>query len=376
MCFIEEYEKMQVNAASEYDFARIQRKDVLMADLCIEKTEDGFTFTYDIKDLMDFEWLKKQDRKYKLKAIYNFAEIQRKCEEFLVLAEETNFRFDLNARTKILFRDIRKNDDNGNAFIEIYRAFAGALLCTEYSMKELLNGGLSILKCDNGKEKRHRLFTADSFLKKALEFETVEEIKNAALEEYRAIEKYEKENLRTISRRGKIIRNITTIVSAVLATICVSLFLYFYFAHYRIEKQVVLANEAFISKNYVDCIDELKDVGVDVMSTNTKYILSFSYAKTENLRQSEITGLTERLSLLTSTKELEYWIYLERGEYDNAYDRAMALSDDQLLIYAYMKELDYLNTNTDIPGEEKQTRIEELQNEIEKLGKKYGADKQ
>ena len=50
---------------------------------------------------------------------------------------------------------------------------------------------------------------------------------------------------------------------------------------------------------------------------------------------------------------------------------AMALSDDKLLVYAYMKEADILEGNTAMDGAEKQERLDTLEQEIEKLGAKY-----
>lgn len=41
------------------------------------------------------------------------------------------------------------------------------------------------------------------------------------------------------------------------------------------------------------------------------------------------------------------------------------------LIYAYMKEADDLENNTQIDGSEKKQRLDELEGQIEKLGDKY-----
>jgi len=54
-----------------------------------------------------------------------------------------------------------------------------------------------------------------------------------------------------------------------------------------------------------------------------------------------------------------------------AEDLAKALSDDQLLVYGYMKELNWLESDMSISGEEKQQRMSELQNSIKELGEKY-----
>ena len=137
------------------------------------------------------------------------------------------------------------------------------------------------------------------------------------------------------------------------------------------QKHVIEANEAYISNDYVACIDSLKDVGISSMDVSTKYILAVSYAKSENLKRDEIAGIISRLSLYSNEKELEYWISLGRGDMSTAEDLAKALSDDQLLVYGYMKELNWLESDMSISGEEKQQRMSELQNSIKELGEKY-----
>ena len=49
----------------------------------------------------------------------------------------------------------------------------------------------------------------------------------------------------------------------------------------------------------------------------------------------------------------------------------MALSDDKLLVYAYMKEADILEGDTAMDGGEKKDRLDMLEQEIGNLGEKY-----
>ena len=107
------------------------------------------------------------------------------------------------------------------------------------------------------------------------------------------------------------------------------------------------------------------------MDQNTKYILAVSYANSESFRKEEIQTIVSKLGPGSNEKELNYWIYLGRLDIERAEDIALALSDDKLLIYAYMKESDLLESNTDITGTEKKERLDKLEQEITRLGKKY-----
>lgn len=76
----------------------------------------------------------------------------------------------------------------------------------------------------------------------------------------------------------------------------------------------------------------------------------------------------------TNDRELEYWIHLGRMEVKEAENMAMQLSDDELLLYAYMKEKDQVESDTDLGGEEKESRLEEIQSKIDSLAEKYNTE--
>ena len=68
---------------------------------------------------------------------------------------------------------------------------------------------------------------------------------------------------------------------------------------------------------------------------------------------------------------MKYWIIIGKKKKKKAEEIALSLSDDTLLIYAYMKEADDLENNTKIDGSKKKQRLDELESQIEKLGDKY-----
>ena len=72
----------------------------------------------------------------------------------------------------------------------------------------------------------------------------------------------------------------------------------------------------------------------------------------------------------------EYWIYIGRLDVQKAEDIAMVKSNDELLLYAYLKEKTLLETNTDISGEEKAARLETLDRKIESLVKEYETEEE
>ena len=113
---------------------------------------------------------------------------------------------------------------------------------------------------------------------------------------------------------------------------------------------------------------------MDRLDIETKYILAVSYARSESFKKEEISNIIDKLSQASSEQEMEYWIYLGRNQLAEAQNTALTLSDDKLLIYAYMKEIDAVENDIQMDGNTKQERLTQLQNSIESIGKKYITD--
>ncbi len=54
----------------------------------------------------------------------------------------------------------------------------------------------------------------------------------------------------------------------------------------------------------------------------------------------------------------------------------MQLSDDELLLYAYMLDKSQTESNTTISGEEKEQSLKDIQSKIDELTKKYDIEKE
>ena len=50
--------------------------------------------------------------------------------------------------------------------------------------------------------------------------------------------------------------------------------------------------------------------------------------------------------------------------------------DDRLLAYAYMKEYNHLESNENISGDEKESRMDELKSAIENMAKEYESEEE
>ncbi|MGN1314267.1 MAG: type VII secretion protein EssB/YukC [Lachnospiraceae bacterium] len=131
------------------------------------------------------------------------------------------------------------------------------------------------------------------------------------------------------------------------------------------------AQNSFLEGKYIQVIDDLEGVDLKYLDNRLKYILAVSYIKGENLTPEQKENVLEEITINGEEKLKDYWIYLGRLNTTEAANIAMQRSDDELLLYAYMTEKAVLEKNTEISGEEKASRLADLEKRIEELAKPY-----
>lgn len=140
------------------------------------------------------------------------------------------------------------------------------------------------------------------------------------------------------------------------------------------QDAVIEANKSYLKINYSGVIEAFRDTDASRFSVYDKYILAYSYVQSENLTEEQKKNITSALSLETNEKVLDYWIALGRLDVSEAENIAQQVSDNDLLLYAYLKEKNMLEADTSVSGEEKASRLDELSNKIEQLSNVYQED--
>ena len=82
--------------------------------------------------------------------------------------------------------------------------------------------------------------------------------------------------------------------------------------------------------------------------------------------------LIDRLSYNSDVKQLDYWIYLGRTDADNAIDIAQRLSDNQLLLYAYIQKYEIVSADTTLSGDDKSSQLNSIRENIKDLAQTLG----
>lgn len=191
----------------------------------------------------------------------------------------------------------------------------------------------------------------------------------------------EKTTLR-VDRKKQRILSVYAVVSAFALAGLLTAGIYSFGWYIPRQERITAANDAFLKKDYITVIDSLREFAVEDIDRPQKYILATAYIQgqaVDTFSTADKEAILSKITYDASETVLNYWIHLGRLEVAEAEELAMQMSDNQLLLYAYMQELDQLEQGSGLSGEEKNNREQELREEIrglaDNLGISYGAEK-
>lgn len=352
--------KSELACEDRFALDKLVAREAAFLPAVYEEAEEEIRFTYDISGKKPIEALRMETREKQYQFLINFSCLEEICRRYRISLTADNLYYDENQMPYVKHRDLYRQGEQSDLteFLFFYKSFIGGILGKRYTVEQLQQSGLEILK-------------KESFFQAYQEAEHCETIVQILRDQKQSFIAWESKTKKKVSRTADRIKTILAIAAPILLLVCAGILYYETSTVLPLKESVIAANEAYISGDYVGCTDSMSGIATEKMNLNTKYILAVSYAKSENLKRNEIASIIDRLSLYSNEKELEYWIHLGRMEMTEAQDLAQSLSDDQLLMYAYMKELNQLEGNTTLSGEEKQARISELESSIQSLGEKY-----
>lgn len=355
--------KSEMRAENKFAYEYITREQTGLIPMELTEEEEELIFTFSLDGLQPYSALEDEETEYQYRFLENFYRLYLVWQDYDLLLSEDNLYYDANFMPCVAFRDIREADDvpQEEDFLEEYKKIAAGVLSRRFSYTQAQESGIEIVR----KDKNAEFILEDTSLA-----EFYDEIRQRANEIYLD----NKNNKVRLDKYKYRLRN-----KAIIITLAILSAIIIYMGYQTLivlprSRAVIQASRAYTVQDYVECIDRLRRIEPSQMDTYTKYILAVSYARGEALSREELENVVERISIYSNETLLEYWIAIGRSAYDRAENMAQALSDDKLLIYAYMKELNYLEGNVTMDGEEKQSRMTELSNAITQIGEKYEPD--
>lgn len=358
--YIEAIKKSMLVCQTPFDLQKLTIRISAFLPMTYEEALEEVIFTYQLNGMKSVRDLKSEEKIRQYQFLINFKKLFEIWKSYDFPLTEDNIFYDENYLPYIKFRDLPSSNETKKVseFLNAYQIFIGGILGQKYTISQLQESGLEILKTEPLFTEFYEVTSHESLV--------------VILRQRKAVyEQRQHTTKQSVSKTSYRFKSILAIVAPILLMVTLGGLIYSNVRTIPHQEQIITANEAYVRRDFVGVIDSLEQVAITDMSINTKYILAVSYARSEHLSHDEISRLVNRLSVQSNERELAYWIYLGRLDVEHAQDLAMALSDNQLLMYAYMRELNLLENDTTLSGGERQSRISALESNIRSLGDRY-----
>ncbi len=361
--YTERMKKSVYIAKSSYEYKKLVFPRPYLLDMSLEEDKEELQLSYDLERKQSVSQVREEDTLTVLKVLMNIKELQQGLQEYNFSLNPQNLYYDLNTKVYAKVRDVYPAGDgfDEQRFLEDYRALIGFALQKKYSYEDFRQGG-------------KRLLEKDVLQNKIYHTQNASEIYDVLFEEYERIKDEQEQNKVLIKKKLYQKMKAAIIILGVLTAVSFAGAGYWMLSLNPYQKAILAADNAYIEGDYVKCIDFMKKIDVTSMESHQKYILATAYVKSENLTQEQKNNILETISLKAAPERLEYWIYLGRNQTEEAINVAMQQSDNQLLLYAYMKEKSLTEADTSLSGDEKAKKLEEISSKMEPLIEQYNTE--
>jgi len=322
-----------------------------LAPCTLEETEDSVNFIFDTNG-DSAEVVLKKPKWEQFRFLINCASLEHLSQEYDFAMSLDNLIADINLMPQVLLRDVKTPE--GTDFLQCYKALIGSVLLRKYKYENYINGG-------NDLYKKNKLLTELSGL------ETVEDVQNRLLEAYHALLKETEATQKLVSKNSVIFSRIAIPVLAVALAVALFFGGRMLFIEIPFNNSVISASIAYIHGDHLTVQRELRNYSVERLSVETRHFLARSYVSTEAMAPSQINTILTGLARLTDPMTFDYWIHLGRLNFAEAIDIAQRRGDDELLLFAYVKQDAFVRNDMSLPGDERTALLSYLVTHIERL---------
>ncbi len=347
-----------LRAKKEEHYNKLVEENEYFVPASYEETQEGLKLTFDTQGLLPWKELRKESLLRRYATLLKATKLFACAEEYGFEVRPANLYYSLTGEVRIKMRDLADEEiDYKEHFLRQFKALCGYTFQKKYSYDDYYKGGESLLK----KNKRTAPFLETENLTQMTEYltEQVKERHEIFLKEEQLVSKKSV----WFMKLWIAILGTTTALGLIFAGVYL-----FYLAPYYNATEAAM--KAYIDRNHVALIDSMKPVSMQRMSLHHKKILSEAYVNGENLSMEQKENILLTLSANQNEKVFDYWIYIGRLDAVEAENIAMQLSDEELLVYAYLLERKLLEKDTGMDGEEKNAKIKELDNRISEYTEK------
>lgn len=333
----------------------------------VEDGEEVLTFQFQVDSNMNhWETIQSLGRSDKLRLLCNLARFRKILDTRITFfLHPHNLIFDDNLIPFLVYRGIRQvlppYEINDETFLLQYKCLSIALFSKKYNFDELYAGSWKNAKDTEFERQISEIDHFDDF---------VEFLHNQYRKEKRETEK----NMQIVpKKRFQLFKRLSIAMIAAAVILAVPV-VYFGFFKLPFQQHLLEAHRAFLSKDYSEVISDLESVNPEKLPDSGKYILAYSYVKSENLGDEEKDTIMNNISLKSDPNYLLYWIYNGRGDLDKSLDLAMYLDDPVLIMYSYIKKIEKAKNDPNLSGTERQNQVQQYEEKLKSYGEKYGLE--
>lgn len=352
-------QKADMRAKTIYDFKRLELGTSSMLPMTIEEEKETLLIRLTMEGMYSITEVQKAEKLKKLEILLQVAELEEDYMQFEFQLNPDNLCHDILKRVKVKFRDIAtgSQEERKEQFLKLYQALIGYIMEGSRPYEDYLSGGKEILK---GKKEIVGLLSA----------KTLEEEKKALKTLYEKYKEEEELFTQKVDKKKYKSMKVYGVAVSLLLVVLLAATVYGYFWHIPHQDKIIAANDAYLQKDYIAVIDSLKDFKIEQMERAQKYILATAYIQGESVdsfstKDKEV--ILSKINYQSNESIFSYWIHLGRREVKEAENLALQMSDNQLLLYAYLQELSQVEDNQEMTGEEKSNKKQDLMKKIEEL---------
>ncbi|WLR88181.1 type VII secretion protein EssB [Streptococcus iniae] len=339
----------------------LEIKHPLLMPMTTAVDADTIQFQFESEDHgLSFDTIKSQTLAEQLRFALNVLDLEQALTlpvHFILHPE--NLFYTKNATAKIAYRSLPEimvpREFGKDEFLYQYKCFLYALF-TDNDFSDLYNGSITVVD-------------APAFLKTLYQIESLSDMRQALLEDYKAKQEEEEHTLIKVSKiKHKVYKQATIWLGALSAVFVIPL-VYLVFIHNPFKEKMLEADTSYIKVDYNQVIDKLENVTLARLPYTQKYELAYSYIHGMSFSDDQRDVILNNVTLKTDELYLDYWINIGRGFHDDAIDAAKRLDDSDLIIYALVQKMDQVRKDNSLSGTDRESQLSELQSQYDKYWK-------
>ena len=297
----------------------------------IEEAENGFFFCFVTEEeWQDFAAAAALETEEKFRLLANCAALEAARAHYYFALSPDNLVFDRNLCPRILVRDAAAEEDTKEDFFRAYRALLAGLA------RQTDSKALSAY------------FSA----------------------QWESRKKRRREKTVQVSRQRLLLCRIALPLLSISLLALAGSFFYWYRIRFRKAERLIAAAEAYLREDYLAVGEALRGVKPGELSAEGRYMLARASIFTEGLTPVQREHILAGLHPKSDEETLRFWIYIGQNRFPEALDAAKRRGDEEMQLYALLKEESVLAGDRTKSGQEKEAEERRIEAEIETLRKK------